>query len=78
MQDTTGREWVTATQASKVLGCPFQAIRRLAAGGHLTSRRLPGCDPLYLAADVARLAEVSTRPATKSGAASAAPPPPRP
>ena len=72
MCEIGSREWITATIAAKELGCPFQAIRRIARAGHITIREIPGCDPLYLASDVSRLAEASTRPATRLAEATGA------
>ncbi len=51
--------------AAKHLGCSPSAVSRLAQAGHITVRRLPGCDPRYLVSDLERLARESTRPAIR-------------
>jgi|GEM_PF-2993012 len=64
MSSEAKKEWVSAVEAGRILGCPARKIPQFAKDGLVTVRRLPGCDPRYLLADVERLASQSTEPAT--------------
>jgi len=59
--------WVSGKEAAHVLGCPPKQVPRLADRGLLTVRRLPGCDPRYLLADVEHLAAQATMTRTTEG-----------
>ncbi len=58
-------QWVSRATAAKHLGCNPHAVSKLAQAGHVTVRRLPGCDPRYLLSDLERLAQESTRTAIR-------------
>jgi hypothetical protein len=60
--------WISAVTAARRLGCVPRQIPRLARRGLLTVRRLPGCDPRYLLADVERLAREVTVVSTRTTA----------
>lgn len=59
-------QWVSGTEAARVLACAPRQVPKLASKGFLTVRRLPGCDPRYLRSDVDRLASQATQPANVS------------
>jgi hypothetical protein len=59
-------QWVSATEASRRVCCNPKQVAKLASEGFLTVRRLPGCDPRYLLADVVRLVSESTQCANAS------------
>jgi hypothetical protein len=77
MMGTTenGEQWISRVKAARRLGCQPRAILCLARAGHLTSRKLPGCNPLYLVTDIDRLARESTRAVTPSAVAGTGPNP---
>ena len=54
------QQWISGTEAARRLGCVPRQVPKLASKGHLTVRRLPGCDPRFLLADVERLAVQAT------------------
>jgi hypothetical protein len=56
-------DWIGAAAAARLLGCQPQAVRKLAATGRLTVRRLPCGRPRYARVEVEALARESTRPA---------------
>lgn len=60
--------WISAVAAARRLGCVPRQVPRLARRGLLTVRRLPGCDPRFLLADVERLAREATVVATRTTA----------
>jgi hypothetical protein len=62
--------WYTATEAGQVIGCPARQIPRLAEAGAITVKRLPGVSgrPLYLKADVERVARESVQRAKTASA----------
>jgi hypothetical protein len=57
-------EWTSQVEAAKRLGCSPRVIRKLGRAGHLSVRRLPLADPLYLVTDLDRLAQRCTHYAT--------------
>ena len=65
--------WVSGKQGSLVLGCPTDQMRQLAKMGLITVRRIPGCAPRYLLADVERLARDCTTQANAAQAAGGEP-----
>lgn len=67
------REWESAAAAARLAGTTPEVIRRLAKQGFISVRRLPGCDPRYLMADVERISQQMTTPANR--ARPATPPP---
>jgi hypothetical protein len=56
--------WISAANAARILGTKSYVVPRLAEEGRISVRRMPGCDPRYLLADVERLARESTIIAT--------------
>lgn len=61
MSTADEQEWVSGTQAGKHLACAPRQLPKLAAKGLITVRRIPGCAPRYLLADVNRLANQATQ-----------------
>jgi hypothetical protein len=57
--------WGSAVEAARILGSSPKNIARLARSGFITVRRLPGCDPRYLMADVESLAQSMTEVASQ-------------
>ena len=63
------RNWISIASAARTIEASTPVVRRLIDSGQLTVRRLPGCHPRVAAAELARLLEASTRPATAKPAA---------
>jgi hypothetical protein len=59
------REWISYAECGRRLNCSIAVVRRLVQRGQLTARLVPGTRPRVLAADLARLSEQYTRPATR-------------
>lgn len=57
---TAEKGWMSARAARATLGVGVSGLERLAERRRLTVRRLPDCPPMYLRADVERLARECT------------------
>ena len=62
--ESVNEAYISGAKAARLLGCPLKQVPNLAVKGFLTVRRLPGCDPRYLLADVRRLATQCTQAAS--------------
>ena len=58
---TPSKNWISFGRAAEKLGIDRHAVRRLAQGGLLTTRTIPGTRPRIWEPDVVRLADRSTR-----------------
>lgn len=61
MSSKETQKWVSGVHAGKRLACTPRQLPKLAAKGLITVRRIPGCAPRYLLADVDRLASQATQ-----------------
>jgi hypothetical protein len=57
------QEWVTATEAKRIVGCSGQAaILRLVVIGQVRARTDPGCSPRFNRGDCERVAALQAQP----------------